>query len=1569
MTSSFIKVPFLFIFAALCCSHVQGQDVYLSISGQNVQFLSGDDRHQYDIWIKPEAEADSSILQVYDAGLGGAVDLITSRSNTQTTYRVFPFENGFNINGENIEETEASGDPITTLITQNEERYKNRWVNLHELSPHSENGYLIRVTTSEGADVNNFNLRVVDQNGTSVDRSQWQIITFDLSIGFYRSTPNDFFQLRPYQQTDLNVDLTAAGEEDSEIQKMDAFGDTYPLQDSVIPEDKLGLQNSWGLNMSGSNEVINNFTIFGSEKPVLWVYDPVSVSQPTKPFAAINENVTNSCSEFAIELRSNAFQSEALKNTLWILDDAEIATGQQPFINFEERGALTINALVPNQMSYFPKYWDYGKEIFVNTPPVAELTVPKTILSPSEQITLSAENSYDPEGQPLSYTWYVNGTQRGTDSTFQFSNTISGSSLITLRVSDGGASQQCSITEEQTRIRVNTKPYAEIDLVPLFGTDESVTFNAVNPNDADNDPLYFSWESSGIAENSLGQSISINHSTPGVYNVSLTVNDSTNATNSTYTTTRQYEVNAAAEVAFTSPEKVAPGNEFTLNASETSDPNDSTLSYLWLIDDEQIGEGENFTHILNEPGIFDIQLVVDDGRNVSNSVQQQTRSIRVNEAPQPMIDAPEHTSTSLVTFNAQTFDEIKEYNWDFGDGNSASGSEVQHRYQDPGTYTVTLTVDDAEGLSNSIQSSEQQLVINKFPEARFTSPVVVAPGENFTPDGTLSIDEDGMVDSYEWYINGIPAGTGEQPTLRIAQPGEQSISLQVQDNSGFDIAQGYTSKTIRVNKAPVPKWETIPAEPVPAEEVTFSAANSYDPDGDIVSYRWEFEDGTVLEGQQISRTFDESGTKNFTLTVLDNDRLSNSEVTIEASTTLNHQPYIVTEPSILSNSLSINLNASGSYDLDEDPLSYEWTLPDGSKRNESSFSWTAPEPGVHIISLTVNDGKGLANSQNEELIQVLINRPAKAVVDSLLQSCTGQTVLFNSSRSYDPDGDAFQVNWDFGDGVTSDQANPSYSYDEPGVYQAKLTLNDRITEKETEAIIPVIVEGSPIARMNIADTTICVNSALDFDGTASSDPSGSLPSFAWDLGDGNSETGSKVRHVFTEPGEYMVSLTVEGSGSGMCPNISQTTAKVRVIEGPEANFELPSWSAPGENITLDGTESVANGGFRNVEWLIENEDTTYVETGLETSHTFTEPGEYFVTLNLETNTSTSCNTVSLTKSIKVNAEPEINWELPDRIAAGTDLKLDASKSTDRDGFITNYQWFMNDSLISTNATEIIKAMEAGTHTLRLQIQDNADATNNTVQTEKTIFVNSAPKPTINLSEIKYVGQNVTVSSAHENDNDRDELTTNWFIDGEAVEEPSFTPTENRIYRITLIQNDGRELPNSIDSAVVNYVPKKLPVADPEIPQSLVRGGALTIADLKLGDGWSFLTDGNYADTWTAKQTPSDTLNVAWRLEGQKLTEQSFSVKVMEPLTIESTPEAINMEWNPANPLAIVEAPAVNRDPANVQYIWKQNNDVIGQGIRQEVSLNEGENRFIIEVKDLNVEQSEPIETELLVITE
>ncbi|RNC85546.1 MAG: PKD domain-containing protein [Balneola sp.] len=1551
------------------------QEMYLSISGQNVDIQSGDNRHLYDIWIKPGANAQNGSLQIFDAGLGGAVDLITQEdANTVTTFELFRFDELYRTTGNSVATLSGSPTAQNSLVTKSEERFKNRWVPLADISP-GPNGYIVRVTTDEGDDVNSFNFRVVSPTGQVLSGSAWKVVAIDLSVGVYRSSANTLFQLKPHI-LDPGADapnLSINGQEDSRITIIDAFGETYPVADSDMPSQRFGIDNNWGLQIGGSQSWLNTLTVFGQQEPVLWEFEPIALNELEKPSLSINEIEATRCTNKRFELSGNVFTQRDLGSAQWILNSEVISTGSGPTIAFEDRGQIPVDVLIPNERSYFPEYWAYTKIVFVNTPPIARLESPKEIISPSEVLTLSAAESYDLEGQEVDITWFVNGTRRNTGPSFDFSNTVSGLYTISIQVADGGTSLNCSISEQEVQVRVNTQPYAEIDVAPVSGTDDEIVLKVSNQTDSDNDQLTYLWAGIGIPQNSTAESIVVQHQQPGVYPVRLTVNDGSGAQNAAYSVNQVYEVNAAPVPEFSVPGYVAPGDIFALNGVESEDPNQDPLIYIWTVNDEEVARGDVSTLSLSNPGDYEIKLTVDDQRGVSNSVQSLTQVVHVNAPPSPIITAVPITSTAKVTFAAtQSSDaesELASYDWDFGDGNRASGPQVDHTYQRTGSYTVRLTVDDGSNLRNSVQTSEHVIVVNSYPVASFEIPEVVAPGIAFTADASTSTDADGAISKYEWEANGSAAGIGRTNTITLTESGLHTISLYVTDDSGFDQAKGFSSKQVRVNQPPIPGWRTEPTEIVPNTEIKFFADQSVDPDGNIDSYLWRFEDGTELKGMQIQRIFSEGGIKRFTITVTDNDGLENSTSTVEGFVNVNHQPYIVTETVVRSNSTTVRLDASESYDLDNDAITYEWTLPDGTKRKESSFSWTAPSPGIHFIGLTLDDGLGLSNSVNSESIRVMVNRPVQAVVDSVITSCSGQTVLFNSSRSFDPDGDAFRAQWDFGNGVTSDEANPSYVYETPGVYEAKLTLSDGFSGQSSVAKIPVIIEGSPVAKLNLAEATICVNTALMFDGSESTDPSGSLPAMSWDMGDGNSATGARFEHIFTEPGEYTVTLTVVGSGSGQCSNISQATAKVTVVEGPVASFDLPEWIAPGEPIILDGSASSADGGFRTAKWMIDTESGSQELDGLTTTHTFNEPGEYFVTLYLETNTDTDCNTVSLTKSIKVNAPPTIVWELPDNIVAGEDLELNAFASSDPDGFIKQFKWYIDDGFVSYNASELVKAITPGRHKVNLEIRDNSAASNNVVTMEKYFFANSSPLPTIEGPAIIYQNQQVNLRSGLGQDRDGDLLTTTWKLDGQALPFPQFTVDEPRTYRVTLIQNDGRGLPNSADSTILEINPVRVPDVSPSYPEKIVVGGVLSIPTMGVSDSWTFANQNFYETSWRASAAGEQTFHLAWTPLGMELSRRPFTINVVEPLKFTEPATPLIVDWNPVNPTTVVKIPALNRPLSEVQIIWKQAGEEIGRGSQLSPRLIRGQNRFTVEVSDLKVSQSRPISVDVIVTTQ
>ena len=86
---------------------------------------------------------------------------------------------------------------------------------------------------------------------------------------------------------------------------------------------------------------------------------------------------------------------------------------------------------------------------------------------------------------------------------------------------------------------------------------------------------------------------------------------------------------------------------------------------------------------------------------------------------------------------------------------------------------------------------------------------------------------------------------------------------------------------------------------------------------------------------------------------------------------------------------------------------------------------------------------------------------------------------------------------------------------------------------------------SPTATISASQTSARVGETLDFDGSGSVDNDGSIASYAWDTGDGQTASGAQVSHVWTNPGAYTVTLTVtDDQGATASATVSVTVAGV-----------------------------------------------------------------------------------------------------------------------------------------------------------------------------------------------------------------------------------------------------------------------------------------------------------------------------------------------------------------------------------------------------------------------------------------
>jgi PKD repeat protein len=197
-----------------------------------------------------------------------------------------------------------------------------------------------------------------------------------------------------------------------------------------------------------------------------------------------------------------------------------------------------------------------------------------------------------------------------------------------------------------------------------------------------------------------------------------------------------------------------------------------------------------------------------------------------------------------------------------------------------------------------------------------------------------------------------------------------------------------------------------------------------------------------------------NGTKLFDdLAVLSNE----SEVPAEPT---NNPPVAVFEmPEFALVEEDVFFNAGGSFDPDNDPLSFSWDFGDGSSVAGVTVSHQFADPGTYEVTLTVSDSN-LSDSSTSALI---VDLPVNSVPVAVIQvgpsnvAMAGETLYFNASDSYDPDGHPLNYTWDFGDNSNATGVEVSHSFSEPGVYEVLLVVDDG--QLSGTEIIEIVISG------------------------------------------------------------------------------------------------------------------------------------------------------------------------------------------------------------------------------------------------------------------------------------------------------------------------------------------------------------------------------------------------------------------------------------------------------------------------------------------------------------------------------
>lgn len=414
---------------------------------------------------------------------------------------------------------------------------------------------------------------------------------------------------------------------------------------------------------------------------------------------------------------------------------------------------------------------------------------------------------------------------------------------------------------------------------------------------------------------------------------------------------------------------------------------------------------------------------------------------------------------------------------------------------------------------------------------------IITPGSNtgFQIGTEVSVtatatDGDGSISSVILSVGGsdIPLtntnGNTYTGTWTPTETGVFSLNVVATDNDGLT-ATATTNTTIYLdNPPPTASFVATPDYGPPPLAVSFDASSSSDLNGDPLTYAWDFGDGNTATGVTTNHLYPFEGVYTVTLTVDDGNGGSDSfssPVTVVAPNCDLELRYKTPDGSInaaLDNQIRAHLmlqnNGDNTISLEDITIRY-WYSKEGT---ESQNAWidyaavgsenvttnfvTLPDPVTgadHFVEVGFTAGAGsLSANGNSGEVQVRIAKQ----------------------------------NWSNYDETDDYSYNPNYSsfaaWDRVTVYCNGL-LSWGI---EPDGFNGGGINTPPTAVLTTSATTGMAPFSVSFDGSGSTDADGDMLSYSWDFGDGNSATGSMQNHVYTNPGTYVATLTVDDGNNG-----------------------------------------------------------------------------------------------------------------------------------------------------------------------------------------------------------------------------------------------------------------------------------------------------------------------------------------------------------------------------------------------------------------------------------------------------
>jgi len=364
---------------------------------------------------------------------------------------------------------------------------------------------------------------------------------------------------------------------------------------------------------------------------------------------------------------------------------------------------------------------------------------------------------------------------------------------------------QATLTPNYLNIVINHYPTANVNGPYSAEATDSISFSSSGSTDPDGFIVQYFWDF-GDGTNSTDTNPSHAYAEPGNYAVSLKVNDDSG---DSHTATTSATISPKPPIVDANGPYIGGATDPIDFSSEGShDPDGTITQYEWDFGDESehIFEADP-SHVYTLQGNYTVILTVTDDDNVTD-----TDTTWCDIAPRPPIPNANGpyagiTGETISFSSAGSYDidgDVVEYQWNLGDGSGVFMEEnPSHVFTEVGNFTVTLTVEDNEGLTGTATTyCIIELPPNVLPEADISAPTEGTAESPVTFSSSGAVDTDGEIVGYTWdFGDGSPVSHDVNPAHTYAEEGTYTVTLTVTDDrEGTDTA----TFTVTVEPKPFP---------------------------------------------------------------------------------------------------------------------------------------------------------------------------------------------------------------------------------------------------------------------------------------------------------------------------------------------------------------------------------------------------------------------------------------------------------------------------------------------------------------------------------------------------------------------------------------------------------------------------------------------------------------------------------------------------------------------------------------------------------------------------------------------